>query len=117
MSAVECPPTPPTLPEGDAALTPPPKSPEKSDDESVRRRERQPPQRRPSSPDPKCAICLGKLENMSYTNACFHKYCFVCLLEWSKVKAECPLCKSRFKSITILNSKIIESGLLKYYVM
>merc|ERR1712001_468099 len=97
MSAVECPPTPPTLPEGDAALTPPPKSPEKSEDESVRRRE--PPQRRPSSPDPKCAICLGNLENMSYTNACFHKYCFVCLLEWSKVKAECPLCKSKFKSI------------------
>ena len=100
MSAVECPPTPPTLPEGDAAITPPPKSPGLSDNESVSRNKQKPPKRRrSSSPDTKCAICLGNLENMSYTNACFHKFCFVCLLEWSKVKPECPLCKSKFKSI------------------
>ena len=99
MSAVECPPTPPTLPEGDAALTPPPKSPGLSDNESMSRKNQPSKERRPSSPDTKCAICLGNLENMSYTNACFHKFCFVCLLEWSKVKAECPLCKSKFKRI------------------
>ncbi|KAK3612351.1 hypothetical protein CHS0354_011069 [Potamilus streckersoni] len=51
------------------------------------------------SPEPTCAICLGKLENKSFTDSCFHMFCFVCLLEWSKVKAECPLCKQSFKSI------------------
>ena len=106
MSAVECPPTPPTLPEGDAALTPPPKSPERSDSggenlskSDSKSEDQNAPQRRPSSPDTKCAICLGNLENMSHTNACYHKFCFVCLKEWSKVKAECPLCKTKFKSI------------------
>ena len=54
---------------------------------------------RPSSPEPDCAICLSKLENKSFTDSCFHMFCFVCLMEWSKVKAECPLCKQPFKSI------------------
>ena len=82
---------------------------------------------RVASPEPNCAICLGALENKSFTNSCMHQFCFVCLLEWSKVsliitshipdpclftvkikyscfialqvKAECPLCKNTFKSI------------------
>lgn len=54
---------------------------------------------RPTSPEPDCAICLSKLENKSFTDSCFHMFCFVCLVEWSKVKAECPLCKQPFKSI------------------
>ncbi|CAN8003699.1 unnamed protein product [Ixodes hexagonus] len=58
-----------------------------------------PPGRRSSSPEESCAICLGKPENKSFTDSCFHTFCFSCLLEWSKVKAECPLCKQRFKSI------------------
>lgn len=41
---------------------------------------------RPRSPEPSCAICLGQIENMSYTDSCFHKFCFTCLLEWSKVR-------------------------------
>ncbi|XP_046356991.2 serine-rich adhesin for platelets-like [Haliotis rufescens] len=57
------------------------------------------PSRSTSSPDPNCAICLSKLENKSFTDSCFHMFCFVCLLEWSKIKAECPLCKQPFKSI------------------
>ncbi|KAL8605871.1 hypothetical protein ACOMHN_040515 [Nucella lapillus] len=52
-----------------------------------------------ASPEPNCAICLGQLENKSFTDSCFHMFCFVCLQEWSKVKAECPLCKQPFKSI------------------
>lgn len=51
------------------------------------------------SPDGKCAICLGKLENKSFTDSCFHTFCFTCLQEWSKVRPECPLCKQRFSSI------------------
>lgn len=58
-----------------------------------------PPSRDSSSPDNSCAICLSSPENKSFTDSCFHTFCFSCLLEWSKVKAECPLCKQRFKSI------------------
>ncbi len=62
---------------------------------------------RPDSPEPNCSICLGKLQNKSFTDNCFHMFCFVCLLEWSKVKAVCPLCKQPFKSI-IHNVRSIE---------
>ena len=54
---------------------------------------------RASSPDLNCPICLGRLENRSYTDTCFHKFCFVCLVEWSKVKPVCPLCKQPFTSV------------------
>lgn len=54
---------------------------------------------RPASPDPNCSICLCKMDDKSFTNSCFHMFCFTCLLEWSKVKAVCPLCKQSFKSI------------------
>ena len=93
MSTIECPPTPPTLPEGEAAITPPPKQVHKSEDEEKLGNDRS------SSPGPSCAICLGALQNVAHTDTCMHKFCFVCLLEWSKVRAVCPLCKSKFKSI------------------
>ena len=51
------------------------------------------------SPDPNCPICLGKIQNKSFTDSCFHTFCYVCLKEWTKVKAECPLCKQKFTSI------------------
>lgn len=60
-----------------------------------------------SSPETNCAICLGKPQNKSFTDSCLHQFCFTCLLEWSKVKAECPLCKQSFKSI-IHNVRSIE---------
>ncbi len=59
------------------------------------------------SPDPNCSICLGTLQNKSFTDSCLHTFCFVCLLEWAKVKAVCPLCKQPFKSI-IHNVRSIE---------
>ncbi|XP_038048527.1 E3 ubiquitin-protein ligase Topors-like [Patiria miniata] len=54
---------------------------------------------RSNSPDGNCPICLGKVNNKAFTDACFHTFCFVCLLEWSKVRPTCPLCKTTFKSI------------------
>ncbi|XP_004930051.1 E3 ubiquitin-protein ligase Topors [Bombyx mori] len=51
------------------------------------------------SPPPNCAICLGTCKNKSFTDSCLHQFCFNCLVTWSKVKAECPLCKQNFKSI------------------
>ncbi|KYM94807.1 hypothetical protein ALC62_14402 [Cyphomyrmex costatus] len=52
-----------------------------------------------TSPPPNCSICLGKLVNTSFTDSCLHQFCFTCLLQWSKIKTECPLCKQTFKSI------------------
>lgn len=52
-----------------------------------------------SSPPPNCAICLGNCINKCFSDSCMHQFCFKCLLEWSKVKAVCPLCKQPFKSI------------------
>ncbi|XP_026739061.1 E3 ubiquitin-protein ligase Topors isoform X2 [Trichoplusia ni] len=57
------------------------------------------PDRATGSPPPNCAICLGTCKNKSFTDSCLHQFCFSCLLTWSKVKAECPLCKQAFRSI------------------
>ncbi|XP_053712697.1 topoisomerase I binding, arginine/serine-rich a [Synchiropus splendidus] len=51
------------------------------------------------SPDSKCPICLDVFNNVSYLDLCLHKFCFRCIHEWSKNKAECPLCKQPFNSI------------------
>uniref|UniRef100_A0A673VYJ9 E3 ubiquitin-protein ligase Topors n=1 Tax=Salmo trutta TaxID=8032 RepID=A0A673VYJ9_SALTR len=46
-----------------------------------------------------CPICLDRFNNMAYLDLCLHKFCFRCIHEWSKNKAECPLCKQPFNSI------------------
>ncbi|XP_030582773.1 topoisomerase I binding, arginine/serine-rich a [Archocentrus centrarchus] len=51
------------------------------------------------SPDSKCPICLDTFSNISCLDRCLHRFCFRCILEWSKNKAECPLCKQQFNSI------------------
>ncbi|XP_035910503.1 E3 ubiquitin-protein ligase Topors-like [Anopheles stephensi] len=95
---VDCPPTPEILP---LSSTPPSRpdvvyssSSEEGDEPTDGRR----------SPPPKCAICLGKCRQRAFTNSCKHQFCFRCLLEWSKVKPECPLCKQRFFSIVYYKS-------------
>ncbi|KAJ8281061.1 hypothetical protein GJAV_G00063060 [Gymnothorax javanicus] len=52
-----------------------------------------------ASPDSKCPICLDRFNNVAYLDRCLHKFCFQCIHEWSKNKAECPLCKQGFNSI------------------
>ncbi|XP_034543813.1 topoisomerase I binding, arginine/serine-rich a [Notolabrus celidotus] len=52
-----------------------------------------------ASPDSKCPICLDVFNNIAYLDLCLHKFCFRCIHEWSKNKAECPLCKQPFHSI------------------
>ncbi|XP_023160345.2 E3 ubiquitin-protein ligase Topors, partial [Drosophila hydei] len=52
-----------------------------------------------SSPPPNCAICLSRCRRKCFTDSCMHQFCFKCLSEWSKIKAECPLCKQPFKTI------------------
>jgi E3 ubiquitin-protein ligase Topors len=46
-----------------------------------------------------CAICLGPFESMSMADACFHRFCFVCLLQWCNITPSCPLCKARVRYI------------------
>ncbi|NXP56789.1 TOPRS ligase, partial [Heliornis fulica] len=52
-----------------------------------------------ASPDSKCPICLDRFDNVAYLDRCLHRFCFRCVQEWSKNKAECPLCKQPFYSI------------------
>ncbi|XP_026056072.1 E3 ubiquitin-protein ligase Topors-like [Carassius auratus] len=52
-----------------------------------------------ASPDSKCPICLDGFKNVASLDRCLHQFCFRCIHEWSKNKAECPLCKQPFHSI------------------
>ncbi|XP_050769606.1 E3 ubiquitin-protein ligase Topors isoform X2 [Gymnogyps californianus] len=52
-----------------------------------------------ASPDSKCPICLDRFDNVACLDRCLHRFCFRCVQEWSKNKAECPLCKQPFFSI------------------
>lgn len=56
---------------------------------------------RPPTPD-KCAVCLNNKQNdiIARIDSCSHTFCFPCILEWSKVRAICPLCKQPFTLIT-----------------
>ena len=51
------------------------------------------------TPDARCAVCLGEIEDRSFPKGCSHAFCFTCLVEWSKVRAVCPLCKRPFTHI------------------
>ncbi|KAE8660723.1 RING/U-box superfamily protein, putative isoform 2 [Hibiscus syriacus] len=49
-----------------------------------------------------CPICLAPLVEESYLDACFHKFCYSCIVRWSRVvtgkssdqsaSVKCPLC-------------------------
>ncbi|XP_075451775.1 E3 ubiquitin-protein ligase Topors-like [Ascaphus truei] len=49
------------------------------------------------SPDSKCSICMERFNNVSHLDQCRHRFCFNCIQEWAKTKAECPLCKQPFR--------------------
>ena len=56
---------------------------------------------RPPTPD-KCAVCLNNKQTdvIARIDSCSHTFCYACILEWSKVRAICPLCKQPFQLIT-----------------
>ncbi|XP_065215895.1 clumping factor B-like [Planococcus citri] len=39
-----------------------------------------------------CSICCESFTNKSFINECLHPFCYQCILDWTKVKAVCPLC-------------------------
>ncbi|KAF4361225.1 hypothetical protein G4B88_000623 [Cannabis sativa] len=53
-----------------------------------------------------CAICLGPIIQESFLDKCFHKFCYNCIMQWTKVvsgkhslklaSVKCPLCKIHF---------------------
>lgn len=45
---------------------------------------------RPSSPDPSCPICLDNVTDTAYTDMCCHRFCFHCLVSWSRVNIIYP---------------------------
>ncbi|CAN0511335.1 unnamed protein product, partial [Ectocarpus sp. 8 AP-2014] len=55
-----------------------------------------------------CMICLEKLSDaaegggaklLGLLDACSHRYCYTCILEWSKITNKCPQCKARFHTV------------------
>eukprot|EP01129_Flabellula_baltica_P008591 TRINITY_DN3425_c0_g1_i1.p1 TRINITY_DN3425_c0_g1~~TRINITY_DN3425_c0_g1_i1.p1 ORF type:complete len:353 (-),score=76.70 TRINITY_DN3425_c0_g1_i1:6-914(-) len=46
-----------------------------------------------------CPICLTHTDNATKLDLCFHTFCYYCILQWSKVTQECPLCKCPFSSL------------------
>ncbi|XP_068218154.1 E3 ubiquitin-protein ligase Topors-like [Palaemon carinicauda] len=63
------------------------------------------PERAPCSPSScsssgdTCSICLGSITDKCVADSCLHSFCLLCLKEWSKQKAVCPLCKVSFTKI------------------
>ncbi|CAM8960053.1 hypothetical protein QQ045_005404 [Rhodiola kirilowii] len=65
----------------------------------------------PVGADP-CPICLGPVKKEAYLDACFHVFCYRCIVQWMKIVSgrssyqpstlRCPMCKSE-------NSCIIHS--------
>ncbi|KAK2663465.1 hypothetical protein Ddye_002039 [Dipteronia dyeriana] len=48
-----------------------------------------------------CGICLLE-EGRSIRgqiDSCSHYFCFVCIIEWSRIESTCPMCKQRFTTI------------------
>lgn len=50
-------------------------------------------------PGEMCVICRERPSNKSFLDGCFHMFCFQCIMEWAKLKNECPLCKRTFESV------------------
>uniref|UniRef100_A0A5B7B7E7 Putative autophagy-related protein 36 n=1 Tax=Davidia involucrata TaxID=16924 RepID=A0A5B7B7E7_DAVIN len=48
-----------------------------------------------------CGICLSEEGKAirGWIDSCDHYFCFVCIMEWSKVESCCPMCKRRFTTI------------------
>ena len=46
-----------------------------------------------------CPICLKVPKSYFRPNSCFHLFCRKCLIQWIKIKKQCPLCRTIFNNI------------------
>jgi hypothetical protein len=46
-----------------------------------------------------CSICLETPQDSVKLSSCEHKFCYKCILQWSKQENTCPNCKRRFYKI------------------
>lgn len=47
-----------------------------------------------------CGICFEQITIQGKLSDCAHPFCFVCIEQWSKTENSCPLCKTRFLSLS-----------------
>jgi hypothetical protein len=46
-----------------------------------------------------CSICLDPYKDPAMVDRCFHKFCFLCIMNWTSMSRNCPLCKTRINTI------------------
>eukprot|EP00029_Vermamoeba_vermiformis_P008346 TRINITY_DN3877_c0_g1_i1.p1 TRINITY_DN3877_c0_g1~~TRINITY_DN3877_c0_g1_i1.p1 ORF type:complete len:318 (+),score=46.52 TRINITY_DN3877_c0_g1_i1:165-1118(+) len=46
-----------------------------------------------------CSICLDPYKDVAMVDRCFHKFCFLCIMNWTSMARDCPLCKTRIHTI------------------
>jgi hypothetical protein len=56
-----------------------------------------------------CIICLEAITVRGQIDSCLHKFCFSCIIKWSKVTNTCPVCKRNFRQVTELNDSLTDS--------
>uniref|UniRef100_A0A8C9MZ83 RING-type E3 ubiquitin transferase n=1 Tax=Serinus canaria TaxID=9135 RepID=A0A8C9MZ83_SERCA len=44
-----------------------------------------------------CPICLDTINNPVSVSWCGHAFCFPCILEWSRNRPVCPICREPFR--------------------
>lgn len=49
--------------------------------------------------DLNCSICFENMDIIGKINCCEHKFCYLCIIQWSEITNLCPLCKKEFKFI------------------
>ncbi len=61
------------------------------------------------STDNKCPVCLQQLSSsQAFTSNCTHSFCFECILQWSRIRYNCPLCKQPYNRIIFSPVKHLE---------
>ncbi|KAG2388136.1 hypothetical protein C9374_000986 [Naegleria lovaniensis] len=59
-----------------------------------------------SSESETCIICLCEMSYpLAKLNHCTHKFCHACIDMWRKKSNTCPVCKARFTSLRVFDSK------------
>ncbi|XP_069631958.1 E3 ubiquitin-protein ligase Topors-like [Haliaeetus albicilla] len=46
-----------------------------------------------------CPICRDARDDVSYAMPCRHQFCLGCILRWTEVKPECPLCRRPVENV------------------